>query len=330
MKNIATSALLAFALFLSTSQISAQNQTVWLDMQQLMNSEKFALNTSTALTPTKQHKITRLQFYISGIAVIHDGGQEAVLTDLYFLINPATDSVFNLGQLPFTNIEGIKFSVGVDKDHNHLDPASYATGHPLAPKSPEMHWGWASGYRFVALEGDADGANGPATDHFELHALGDNNYLSQTILTPGKTEADGIHLKIKADYVRLLDGISTTGGFIAHTLSGKAITCMKNAQAVVFSAAVVSGICCDATTGYFVMAPNPTTESATILYDFSSKTAQVEMRVFDASCRPVFSTVLENATGQFEFETAWSPGVYFIEFNDRNGRFLRSEKLIVR
>lgn len=300
-------------------------------MQQLMGKDAFALNTPTDLTTTKQHHITRLQYYISGIAVIHDGGQEAAFPDLYLLVNPAVDSVFEIGQLPFTNIEGIKFAVGVDQAHNHLDPTAYPNSHPLAPQNPEMHWGWASGYRFIALEGDADGNGGPLTDHYELHALGDANYLPQTILSTGKTEADGIHIRIKADYTRLLDGISTTGGFVAHTLTGKAITCMKNAQQFVFTSADISGICCDGTPGYFVIAPNPATEEATILYDFSLKsTKTVDMRVFDAACRPVYATKLENTTGQISFQTDWTPGTYFLEFTDHNGHLLRVEKLMVR
>ena len=326
MKKFATLLFLA----ISTS-FFAQNQTIWLNMQQLMNKDAFALFTTTDLTATKTHQFARVQYYLSGISIIHDGGQEAPFTDLYLLVNAATDSVFNLGQSPYKNIEGIKFSVGVDQAHNHLDPTTYPPGHPLAPQIPEMQWGWASGYRFIAIEGDADGAAGPLADHYEVHALGDANYFSQTILTSGKVESDGIHLRIKADYNRLLDGIDTEGGFVAHTTTGKAVTVLKNAQTVVFSAADVLGICCDATPGHFNMAPNPANGSATIAYDFSPKTASpVEMRVFDASCRPVLTQVLENASGEFRFNTNWAPGMYLVEFSDRAGHLLRTEKLMVR
>lgn len=71
-------------------------------------------------------------------------------------------------------VEAITFSVGVEQAYNHLDPASFPPDDPLAPQNPEMHWGWVSGYRFAAVEGEA----GPNLDqHFEIHSIGDANTM---------------------------------------------------------------------------------------------------------------------------------------------------------
>ena len=58
------------------------------------------------------------------------------MTDMYLLVRPAVDSMYDLGSHPdITNVESITFSVGVDQAHNHLDPASYPASHPLAPQN---------------------------------------------------------------------------------------------------------------------------------------------------------------------------------------------------
>jgi hypothetical protein len=324
MKKIFT--ILFFAV---STAIFAQNQPVFLHIKQLMNKDPFALNTATDLTATKLGQFSRLQYYISSVSILHDGGQKKELGDLVFLVNPAIDSVFLLGELPVSNVESIEFSIGVDKLYNHGDPTTFPAGHPLGVQSPDMQWGWASGYRFVALEGDADGIAGPLKDHFEVHALGDNNYFPQQILTPATPESDGIHLRIKADYVRLLDNIELNGGFVAHSISGKAIVLLKNMRDFVFSSDQTLGICCDNLNAQFSVSPNPTMRSANVVYNFSAIPASaIQYRVFDENGRVVFSEKLNEKVGNILIDLNGPNGLYFVEFSTIEGQILQTQRVI--
>ena len=84
----------------------------------------------------------RIQYYLSGFTIIHDGGQVTTIDDLVILVDSDHGNTYELGSLPVSNIENITFSVGVPEHLNHLDPSTYELNHPLAHQNPSMHWGW--------------------------------------------------------------------------------------------------------------------------------------------------------------------------------------------
>jgi hypothetical protein len=317
-------------LFLTVSTvIFAQNKPVFLHIKHLMNKDPFILTTATDFTATKIGQFTRLQYYMSDISILHDGGQKLELTDLILLINAASDSDFSFGELAVTNVESLEFSIGVNKNFNNTDPTTYPAGSPLAPQTPDMNWGWASGYRFVALEGDADGSLGPMNDHFEVHALGNDNYFSQKIVTSAQPQADGVHVRIKADYVRLLDNIDVTGGFISHGFTGKATTLLKNMRDFVFSTDETLGICCENLNARFSIFPNPTTTSANVVYNFSAiPTSAIQYRVFDENGRVIFSEKLTEKLGTISIDLDCANGLYLVEFSTLEGQILQTQRLL--
>ena len=309
MKQNYTLLLLLFAFGLS-----AQTQQITLHMKQFLDNQPFALNSEVKLTQTKKHKVTRVQYYLSEITVVHDGGQVAIIPDLVLLIDASKDSVFALGQVAATNVEGIKFSIGVPEAINHLDPATYPAGSPLAHQIPAMHWGWSAGYRFVAIEGDAQNANGIFVDHYEVHALGDNNYKTVSLATGGEQESDGIHIHLKADYNALLNGISTTGGLIVHGSTGLAITMMKNAQNSVFSAENSSQTVDIQPVVSLVVGPNPAASELRFKYDFNVKTA-VALTVLDNSGKQVFYADKLETSGDYVLPTGHLAGSFVYQFS---------------
>jgi len=53
-----------------------------------------------------------------------------------------------------------------------------------------MHWGWASGYRFIAFEVYSGDSESSLPDNFQIHTVADANY--QTLITlPLNAEAVG-------------------------------------------------------------------------------------------------------------------------------------------
>lgn len=300
--------LLAFSGF-------GQTQQVTLHMKQLLDNQPFALGTAANLPASAiQHKVSRLQYYLSEITVLHDGGQATLIPDLHLLIDPSKDSVFVLGQVAATTVEGIRFGIGVDQANNHLDPAKWPAGHPLAPKNPDMNWGWAAGYRFIALEGDAANASGVFSKHYELHALGDNNYKTVQIASAGQPEIDGIHVRLKADYSALLNLIDVTNGLVAHGTGGVNITMMKNAQTSVFSSEIAAQTIDFQPVVSLVVGPNPAVSELRFKYDFNVKTA-VALTVLDNSGKQIFYADKLATDGDYVLPTsAWS-GHFVYQFS---------------
>ncbi|MEC8459118.1 MAG: MbnP family protein, partial [Bacteroidota bacterium] len=140
-----------------------------------------------------------------------------------------------LGSLNLDSVSAVRFAIGVGPDVNNLDPSVYPISHPLAPKFPSMHWGWAAGYRFVCAEGFG-GTSFNQT--FQLHGLGNSNYAMQTINTRGTTSGnDTLVIDIEADYSNLTKNISVASGTISHGETGDALEALKNLNNHVFQSA---------------------------------------------------------------------------------------------
>ena len=58
-----------------------------------------------------------------------------------------------MASLPAGRYSAVRFLVGLTPAVNRADPAQYPPGHPLNPDVNGLHWGWAGGYVFLALEG---------------------------------------------------------------------------------------------------------------------------------------------------------------------------------
>lgn len=204
--------LFATALLLLASSTQAQ-KNVYLNIEHLLGSDAFAFNKTFVSSEGDSVKYIRMQYYISGIKLIHDGGQETALSDKYILVNANSKDSFNLGQQNITNLEKIRFYIGVDGSVNHKDPAAWPNNHALAPKSPSMHWGWAAGYRFLALEGYSGSGVKQA---MELHSVGDNLYFETVIATSGISNGSDLSIHLKADYTKAVMGIDLSKGLTRH------------------------------------------------------------------------------------------------------------------
>ncbi len=193
---------------------SHAQKNVKLYINQLLDGQSFSFNQSAKNNIGEDFKLTRVDYYISGISILHDGGQVTDLSSTYLLVRGDSNFLADLGTYNVTNVEGIKFSIGVDQLQNHNDPALQASGAPLAFQMPSMHWGWSSGYRFVALEG----MGGPSYNQLlQYHGLFDQNYFSQTIMTTGIDDGSGnVIISLDADYAEALADVQVNSGGIHH------------------------------------------------------------------------------------------------------------------
>lgn len=212
------------ALCLITMAASAQTD-VKFKINHKLGSSNFSLNTATQNNLGHDFELFRMQYYISSISIVHDTGKVTPATGVYLLVDASKDVTFDLGSYDVENIEAINFSIGVNSPQNNQDPTQWPTDHPLYPKAPSMHWGWASGYRFVAMEGEV-GEN--LSTMFQIHALGNQNYFKISIPATGQDVNGDLLVEINADYNKAVEDISISSGVVTHGDFGEAVQLLHN------------------------------------------------------------------------------------------------------
>ena len=303
-----------------TSIVFAQSD-VYLKITHKLNGDAFSLGNTGTNNNGDDFEYNRFEYYMSGIKLIHDGGQETTVDDTYLLINAENQTNLLLGSYSITTLESIKFSIGVDSSANHLDPSTYASSHALAPKSPSMHWGWASGYRFIAVEGYSNQQN------FQLHGLGDANYFEQTITTAGIVDGTDLTVHIQGDYEGAVKDISLSGGVISHGETGAARAALYNFETDVFSEykeEVVNSIS-NSNTSKLEIYPNPTNGSKTLNVNGNWKNGTVTIQDITGSII-VSKNISNNASINI---SSLNTGIYFVKVSTENNNF-SIKKLIIK
>lgn len=323
MKKIITITLSLFAAVAAIAQTS-----VTFNVEHLLKDKKFALNQAATTNTNANFSVSRLQYYISNISIIHDGGTVTPATGVYILADASKDLSQDLGKYNFTTIEGIKFSIGVGKPVNNQDPTQWPSTHPLSPQVPSMHWGWTSGYRFVALEG-AEGAS--LSNQFELHALG-NNYFYNIQIPLSSTDVFGVqHITVKADYTRALENIDISGGKVVHGEESETIAMLRNFRDFVFTSSTGAGNILASVGGTIPSSalniyPNPT--SGVVDFDITNNNYNItSIQISDVAGR-VIETLSVNGFGANQTQLT-AKGIYLVSLISENQRLL-TKKLIVQ
>ena len=306
------------ALLLAFVALSASAQTeVFLSFTHLFDGDDYAQFTSYTTPDGYEVEFSRMQYYMCDFVITHDGGQETALTDTYLLVNAHLNSSYSLGSWDgIASIEGIAFAIGVDEANNHEDPVAWPSDHPLAPQNPSMHWGWASGYRFLAYEGTGAG------NTVEIHALGDENFFSQSHEASVEAVSGVATIDLFADYVHVFNNMDVSNGLINHGFDGEVLTALENFRDLVFSTDA-SVHAKEVTTPAFAMFPNPATDVVRL-----SGGNNHEVELLDLSGRVVGTTGLFNGSASINVSEL-PAGVYLARIA-QNGQAVRTERLVVR
>jgi hypothetical protein len=308
---------------MSFGSLQAQNSVV-LDINHKLGGSEFAYFSETS-QGDYMFDLNRLQYYISDIAITHDGGTLTEVEDLWILVSANGTGEFELGDFPINAVEAISFYIGVGPDVNHADPASWPPSHPLYPQNPSMHWGWASGYRFVAIEGNAGPSS--ADNLFEIHALGDNNYFQTVVEVAATADAGTLTIPLNAEYANSLNGIDLSAGLINHSTSGVSIPLLQNFSTDVFTAGVVSSVEAFEFDGALVITPNPSEGQATLQMVLPAG-EDYSLNIVDLSGRSVAVMPLNTTNGSIELPVL-SSGVYIIELRQAN-KTLTAKRWVVK
>lgn len=320
--------LLVVSLFLCIALISSAQVNVELNIIHRAGGEAFQMNTAYEAPGGYPFKTSRLEYYVSGIELVHDGGQITPLPDTYLLVDAAESSSFGLGAHNITALEEVHFMIGVDTAVNHDDPALFPVGHALAPQMPSMHWGWAAGYRFVALEGVA----GAGEYTMELHGLGDTNYDGVELATTGTLNDTTLTIDVYADYIQLLRDIDASDGVIEHSENAEARTVLRNmaSDGIVFSITAPTAIEGPPTAVDASFYPNPAQAgTATTLQLAQPAAATMQLSVADEQGRMVHQSTVAAGTTGIELPTVAS-GMYLVQLRQQDTAVLTRKWLVTK
>lgn len=307
-----------------TASFAGAQSNVYLKINHQLGTAPFQLNMATTNNNGVQFDLNRMQYLISEVTLIHDGGMETMVPNSYFFLDGTIAFNELLGSYAITSLEAVRFGVGVDSLANHSDPSSYPSGHALAPRAPSMHWGWQAGYKFAVLEGLA----GQNLDQvFELHPLGDRDYYYTTVNTSGVTNGSDLIIELDGDYTRALEDIDVSTGMIHHGSNQITAQVLTNFRDYVFTASGTHTSSRDQLEEHLIemsVFPNPAQQTGTITVKADFPTRSI-IRVSDLLGRTL--SELTPHAGSVEFELP-SAGTYLISaYQDNN--YIGGKKLVV-
>lgn len=310
-------------LSLAASTLSSQN-TINIQINHLSDGDEFTKEVSSQNNLGNDYLIDRLEYYLSGFSITHDGGQVTEIDDLYVLVSLLRGSFpteITLGTLDINNLETISFHFGVDEAANHSDPSLYSMNHALAPKFPSMHWGWAAGYRFIALEGKS----GPNVDQeLQFHCIGDEFYTK--IELPIDRDVQGEYtVTINADYAHLLSDIDVSGGVIIHGGTGEIPTLVSNISEKVFSVSTTTSTQDVEEKTSLEVFPNPITDGVMHI-NADLQPNQGYLTIYDQIGRVIYRDRYSSPTNV----VMTSKGLYHVSLTDAHGNVLASKQIIAQ
>ena len=198
--------------------IKGQNKEVAVVINHLYDGEVLNFDNTYIVGDNIPIRFDRIEYYIHLNSLISNQNIATDLIDKYILVN-ANQNNYNIGEIELLDDDliSLNFNIGVEYNLNHADPSLQDSSHPLAPQFPSMHWGWAAGYRFAALEGMIDKNQDSVMETvFQYHPV-DDSYYSDTITSEGIIENENnLTIFINANYDRLIENIGTDEGGVYH------------------------------------------------------------------------------------------------------------------
>lgn len=319
---------LLFGLLATTAGFAAQAQTnIDLVMNHQFDGAPFAYGTVYQVNGVAV-QMDRVQYYMSGFELTHDGGQTMSMGDAY-VVGSANISNYSLGQENITTLEGFSFDLGVDAARNSMGTSSWPAGHPLAAQSPSMDWSWPGGYFFWVLDGEVD-TNGDGTPDqpFSMRGLGDPLLTDVSSFSGMSLSGSTITLGMDVNIADWLVNIDLATVFSSHDGGpfNQAVSANTNDETVFTLNATLdtdeltldeSNIYADYTMAY----------APTIYYDLAT-TNTVDITVVDMSGAVVLEAAQQNPEGNYFIRKELPDGTYLINFS--NGELNEQLRFVVK
>jgi hypothetical protein len=123
-----------------------------------------------------KYSVTRLQYYVSQVALIKADSQKIVLKDYYYIdANVSSTITFQASNIPHGNYIGLSLNIGLDTSLNKTGAL------PVIPENINMEWPdmMGGGYHFMKLEGHF--LNNDTLYGYAMH-LGNNKNLVRVVI----------------------------------------------------------------------------------------------------------------------------------------------------
>lgn len=100
-------------------------------------------------------RINNWAMILSHVSLVKTDNSKVQLGDGYLFVDFSSGRVkSNFPTVPAGDYKGISFKLGLDSIVNHGDPTVWPADHPLNANLTGLHWGWATGYIFQAIDGN--------------------------------------------------------------------------------------------------------------------------------------------------------------------------------
>ena len=276
----------------------------------------------------KKIKLTRAEFYLSNVSLFSTDTDSINVADSYVLVNANKPNVLHtVGNIPTNyNFKKLKMFVGIDKEKNHGDLTLYPATHPLGPKTPDMHWGWTAGYRFMAIEGYVDNNNdGIPEQNFQIHSLGDELLFTSFLDVSASQKVTTDPFVINLDYVKLFNAITMSGNIIQHGSGTLNKNMLLNAANAGFISPQIILTSTDDVKLESIASFNQNNRILNI--NFNDVLSSKNVIIYSQSGQIVFSEKIENAVFNHELSEV-SSGNYVITIID--GEKMASKQIFIR
>lgn len=203
-----------------TSTLSSKD--VWLYVNHHIDGQEFIKEDKIYNINGHDSKLIRLQYYLTHIVFIDKNGNRTTAPNKYNLIDIDSVGVY-LGDI---DIEPgnytLEYKFGIEESVNHGDPSVWPEGHPLNLAYASMHWGWASGYRFLAIEGIVKDIWNRWLNHFQFHLVGNQYYhtLQNEVVLSSDVENSVNYISFDVNVTDILGGVDQTTNNFIHGSGG--------------------------------------------------------------------------------------------------------------
>ncbi len=157
--------------------LSAPAQKLRIEIEPRWGDAPLKLASPLALAQANDLTVSRLDGLLSELALQRTDGTWLESRDWFVFLSVEKRRLSaSADGLPAQEFKAIRFRVGLNSKLNSSDPQEWPAEHPLHPDVCGLHWGWRSGYVFLALEGHWSPTSG-TTGGYSYHLAGTNEAM---------------------------------------------------------------------------------------------------------------------------------------------------------
>ncbi len=196
-------------LFVSCEEDESLESNMSFELSADYNNETLILGEKYTNAADQGFFFSLFKLYLSRISLVSDTGELHELSEV--ILHDFENAEAYEWSVPAGNYTALQFDLGLDEALNGSDENSFPVEHPLS-YAQNTHWGWASLYKFVMMEGrSADDASLDVyPTAFAYHTGTDTTLRSVFLpidLSVSETEAS--ELKLQLNLEQVFDGTSS-------------------------------------------------------------------------------------------------------------------------